>query len=180
MLFHVPLQGFLGTDPCLLRRLIDCLLVGTRKWGKLWLLQMRAAHIIDVKTQGTAEHLSVLSSAMDPGTAIASKGSGGAAPQHQPVMQPLLAMAESSSATETIVLKDAVRLMHVQRPGRLVVAAYADDSNARKFLKTGRCCKDILAGTVKEVVAFLDLLLAAPSEQPKTNCGKSSLRAQTT
>mgnify|MGYP001807289282 CR=1 FL=1 len=56
------------------------------------------------------------------------------------------------------VLFDAVRLMHVSRPARLVVAAYGAAA-APQLTSKGRRAKDVLCGAVQEVVALLDLLL---------------------
>ncbi|EFJ51477.1 hypothetical protein VOLCADRAFT_87825 [Volvox carteri f. nagariensis] len=173
-------QGFLGTPPKLLRQLTGCLLAGSRVWGQPWLLQMREAHIIRVQTHGSQEHRVVLSRALDPdaltstrrgsfgphapcGVVAAAAGSaadGRRLPQFS-VLQPLGREVESSAAgSEAVVLKDAEKVMRLRRPGRLVVAAYADDVEAKLHASKGRRRRDILAGTVLEVVSFLDLLLS--------------------
>ncbi len=58
-------------------------------------------------------------------------------------------------------LRDATKLLYVSRPSRLVVAVYAD-SQACVLTGLARKGKDVLAGCVTEVVAFLELLLPPP------------------
>lgn len=66
---------------------------------------------------------------------------------------------EESKAPQA--LRDATKLLYVSRPCRLVVAVYAD-SQASVLTGLARKGKDVLAGCVTEVVAFLELLLPPP------------------
>jgi hypothetical protein len=126
---------------------------------------MRAADIETVRTSDSPQHRALLASAEQvppPGAAAGAAHQYPQLPRPQQQQQAVLRALDPvavSQATEMLVLRDAVRLMHVQRPGRLVIATYADDDRAPDLLKQGRKCKDVLVGTVLEVLSFLDLLL---------------------
>ncbi|GLI66220.1 hypothetical protein VaNZ11_009915 [Volvox africanus] len=150
-------EGFMRSPVKQLVRLAGCLLAGSRTWGMPWQLQMRASHVSKIMADGSPEHWAITTWALRPDALT-----GGELKQQQPMLQELDLPEESATVTHEIVLmRDAAHLMYTRRPGRLVVAAYAAEDLAVKLHSgKGRRCKDILAGTVSEVVSFLDLLLS--------------------
>ncbi|GFR45360.1 hypothetical protein Agub_g6734 [Astrephomene gubernaculifera] len=164
----VAAQGFMKTDPAVLDRLFGCMTAGAITWGEPWPLHMRAADIAAVLTRGSPQHRAAILRATTPGMCVPATGAASSRAVHSvagkgavmgaPLLSALSINAESTSQTELQVLSDANKFMCLMRPGRLVVAAYGE-GQAERLGKPGRMCKNILCGTVREVVAFLELLL---------------------
>ncbi|KAG2498452.1 hypothetical protein HYH03_003707 [Edaphochlamys debaryana] len=149
-------QGFMDSSPQVLRQLLGCLEAGTQAWGEPWTLRMRKADIEQVQRAG-GEHYEIVQGALD--------GAQG------PLLVALTSREESTKLGDKL-LRDAVRLLHETKPGRLVVQAYTSRQATEEVVKKGRLCKDVLSGAVEEVLAFLDLILmngwqhAGPGLQP--------------
>lgn len=127
-------------------------------------MRMRSAAVAELHAAATAEPQRVgilLAAAMPMGAAPpAQAGSGRAA--SAPILIPL-APEEESSASASVpvhVLHDTVKLSYMCMDTRFYIAAHGEAARDE-----GAKCKDILAGSVGEVLSFLALLtgpVAAP------------------